>query len=61
MKIDGSLNNTDLCKDILYVEEGLAKTFKIQTAKRIGIDYAQEAIDYPYRFYIKDNPYVSKL
>lgn len=61
MKIDGRLNNVDICKDVLYVENGLDRGFTVQTAKRIGIDYAQEAADYPYRFYIKDNPYVSKL
>lgn len=61
MKIDGHLNNADLCQDILYVEEGFDQSFEIQTTKRIGIDYAQEAVDYPYRFYIKNNPYVSKL
>lgn len=29
-------------------------------AKRIGIDYAEEAKDFLWRFHIKDNPYVSK-
>ena len=42
------------------MEEG-KKDFEIIKAKRIGIDYAKEARDYLYRFYIKDNSYVSKL
>lgn len=51
---------TDLCKDKLYVEE-IAETtdFEIEASKRINIDYAGEARDYPWRFTIKDNPYVS--
>jgi DNA-3-methyladenine glycosylase len=28
---------------------------------RIGIDYAEEWKDKPWRFWIKDNPYVSKI
>lgn len=34
---------------------------KIIAAPRIGIDYAQEYIDLPWRFYIQDNPWVSIL
>lgn len=33
---------------------------QIQTAKRIGINYAEEFVDKLWRFYIKDNQYVSK-
>jgi DNA-3-methyladenine glycosylase len=33
---------------------------QIQTAKRIGIDYAEEFVDKLWRFYIKDNQYISK-
>jgi DNA-3-methyladenine glycosylase len=33
---------------------------QIQTAKRIGIDYAEEFADKLWRFYINDNQYVSK-
>jgi len=34
--------------------------FKIMSAKRVGIDYADEdAVNNFYRFYIKDNPFVS--
>ncbi|NLZ82575.1 MAG: DNA-3-methyladenine glycosylase, partial [Clostridiales bacterium] len=31
----------------------------IVSTKRVGIDYAEEANDYLWRFYIKDNKYVS--
>lgn len=43
-----------------YIEEGEKDTFKIMETKRIGIDYAEEAIDFPWRFYIEGNKYISK-
>ncbi|TMU83766.1 DNA-3-methyladenine glycosylase [Bacillus sp. BHET2] len=36
------------------------KPEKIATGKRVGIDNTGEAKDYPWRFWIKDSPYVSK-
>lgn len=59
--IDKSLDGVDLCGDSLYLEHGDGKKFNIVQTKRIGIDYAEEARDFPYRFYIQGNPYVSKL
>ncbi len=35
-------------------------TINIVQKPRIGIDYAKDAKDYPWRFYIQDNPFVSK-
>lgn len=61
MNIDRRLNSEDLCGDTLYLETGPEDSFEIVTAKRIGVDYAEEAADYPYRFYMKGNRYVSKL
>nr|WP_099470138.1 DNA-3-methyladenine glycosylase [Konateibacter massiliensis] len=57
--LDRSFNGVDLCGDKLYVEEGEPEAFGIITTKRIGIDYAEEAKDYPYRFYIEGNEYIS--
>ncbi len=57
--IDKSLNGEDLCGSKLYIEEGTDKNFTVISSKRVGIDYAEEAKDYPWRFYIKDNKYVS--
>lgn len=51
-------NMMDLCEDEIYVLDNNEK-FEIVTAKRINIDYAEEAVEYPWRFYIKDNIYVS--
>ena len=37
-----------------------SKKFKITAKKRIGVDYASKGKDLKLRFYIKDNPFVSK-
>lgn len=59
MGIDRTFNRKDLCKNEIYIEDDKESDFEIVTSKRIGIDYAEEAKDYLWRFYIKDNPYVS--
>lgn len=43
----------------LYLEDS-NYDFEISTDRRVGIDYAKEARDYPYRFFIKNNQYISK-
>lgn len=56
--IDRTANGEDLCGANLYLEDdGCA--YEVVAGKRIGIDYAEEAVDFPYRFYIKDCKYVS--
>lgn len=59
MLIDKSLNGENLCGNNLYIEDIDNENFSIVSTKRVGIDYAEEAKDYPWRFYIKDNKYVS--
>ena len=59
LQIDKSLNGEDLCGNSLYIEEGDGTGFHIVSAKRVGIDRTEEARDYLWRFYIKDNRYVS--
>lgn len=59
LSIDRNLNGEDLCDNKLYLEEWESQKISIVEAKRIGIDYAEEAKDYLWRFYIKDNKYVS--
>ena len=44
----------------IYIEDDGFKVIEIVETTRIGIDYAEEAINFPWRFYIKDNIYVSK-
>lgn len=64
MGISRAQNNLDLCGEELYIEDdGWRPSPKegreIVTGKRINIDYAGEAADYPWRFYVKGNPHVS--
>lgn len=59
--IDKSENYKKLYEEgDFYIEEGENEKFDIVETTRIGIDYAEEAIDFPWRFYIKNNKYVSK-
>lgn len=54
-------NGDDLTGDELYIlDPELKEDFQITTGPRINIDYAEEAIHFPWRFYIKGNKYVSK-
>lgn len=60
MNITKELNEIDLtCKtSCLWIEEGIKiPKNKIHTTTRIGI---KQAADYPWRFYVKDNMFVSK-
>ena len=59
--IDKSFDGEDLLGKKVWLEEG--KTFsdaEIISGKRVGIDYAEEYAEKPWRFWVKDNPFVSK-
>ena len=59
--IDRGLNGDDLHGDRIWVEE--YRNFRkpeILSGPRVGIDYAEEFIEMPWRFWVKGNPYVSK-
>lgn len=58
LEIDKALNGKNVFSNELYIEDN-DEIFDIVVDKRIGIDYSKEAVDYQYRFYIKDNPNVS--
>lgn len=61
MSIGKEENGADLCGDILYLLDAPpVPEAEIIACPRINIDYAGEAIHYPWRFLIKDNPYISK-
>lgn len=61
MGIDKRLNKHDLLSDTFYIaEKEKEREFTIIEKPRIGIPYAQAWVHEPLRFYIKDNPYVSK-
>ncbi len=65
LSLDRSLNGTDLTGDKLFictspVDAGLAEIpslpCRIRAAKRVGIDYAEEARDFLWRFLQEDTP-----
>lgn len=62
MGIDKSCYGLDLCGNRLYVEDDgwEAGPGQVITTKRINIDYAEEAVDFPWRFILADSPYLSK-
>jgi DNA-3-methyladenine glycosylase len=61
MGISKENNGEDLCGGKLYITEGEKQDkFNMVSTKRINIDYAEEAKDYPWRYYIENNPFVSK-
>jgi len=59
-KITAGLNGLDLCSGGFFISEGNGSKFDIESSTRIGIDYAEEYRHVPWRFYIKDNKFVSK-
>lgn len=60
MDIDKTLTGISLFSDELYIYEDGFEDFEIIERPRIGIDYAEEAKDFLWRFYIKGNKYISK-
>ncbi len=56
MEIDSALNGEDLTGDKIFIAGGNKIKFSIQKSKRIGITKNPDKM---WRFYIKDNPFVS--
>ncbi|RJR30723.1 DNA-3-methyladenine glycosylase [Candidatus Parcubacteria bacterium] len=57
--IDKSLNKENLIKSKKLLIKRGANKIKIVSASRIGVDYAGKYKDKKWRFYVKDNPYIS--
>jgi len=61
MGIDRKWNGVNLTKSDLWIEEGIqVSKSEIGSASRIGIDYAGDDAKLPWRFYLKENEWVSK-
>lgn len=61
LAIDRSLNGEDLLGDKIWLEEYRSLSAdEIDVGKRIGIDYAGEDAEKPWRFWLRWNAYVSK-
>ena len=59
--IDRRLDRADLLGQQVWIEEGKRiPRSGIASGPRVGIDYAEEWATKPWRFWIKDNSFVSK-
>jgi DNA-3-methyladenine glycosylase len=60
--IDRTLDRTDLLGDRVWIEEGDRRipSSAIASGPRIGIAYAKEWAEKPWRFWLKNNPFVSR-
>ena len=61
LNIDRSLSGKYILGSELYIMDNEDENFEIVTDKRINIDYAEEYKDKLWRFYIKNNKYVSVI
>jgi DNA-3-methyladenine glycosylase len=61
MGITKDLYGESLTGNRIFIEDlNNKEEFDIGVSKRVNIDYAEEAKDFEWRFFIKGNPYVSK-
>ena len=60
MDIDRRLDGADLCGYALFITEGDGEPFPVIRRPRIGVDDAGKWAKRPLRFYIRDNPHVSR-
>ena len=61
MSIDRQIDGSDLLSDRVWIEQfETVPQSKIARGPRIGIDYAQEWIEKPWRFWVKGNEYLSR-
>jgi DNA-3-methyladenine glycosylase len=61
MSIDKRLNGEDLLGHTLWIEDRKLDSGPILTSPRVGVDYAGEYKDKPWRFFLANNPHVSKV
>lgn len=61
LRIDKRLDGADLLgKDVWLEEYEPIRPRRIASGPRIGIDYAEEWVEKPWRFWVKDNGFVSR-
>ena len=58
--ITRELNGENLLGNRIWIERHRDFKKYVMEGPRVGIDYAEEFVDMPWRFWVKDNPYVSK-
>jgi DNA-3-methyladenine glycosylase len=60
--LDRSYDRADLCGERVWIEDA-RRAFTpgdIASGARVGIDYAEEFAQMPWRFWVRDNPFVSR-
>jgi DNA-3-methyladenine glycosylase len=60
LSIDKNLNAVDLAAGKLWIEDRSLEVCAIDAGPRVGVDYAGEYKDKPWRFYERGNPHVSR-
>ena len=60
MSIDKQLNGADLRGTTIWIEDRKLDPGPVCTSPRVGVDYAGEYKDKPWRFYVHGNPNVSR-
>jgi DNA-3-methyladenine glycosylase len=61
MSIDKALNGADLLNGAIWLEDRKLPAIRIGVSPRVGIDYAGEYKDKPWRFFVEQNPHVSRV
>ena len=59
--IDRKLDKADLLGNRVWIEDGVSiSPRQIERGPRVGIEYAEEWVMKPWRFWVRDNPFVSR-
>ena len=61
MSIDRQLNGADLLGTTIWIEDRKLDPGPIRTSPRVGVDYAGEYKNKPWRFYVDGSPHVSRV
>jgi DNA-3-methyladenine glycosylase len=61
MSIDKQLNGADFLGTTIWIEDRKLDPGAARTSPRIGVDYAGEYKDKPWRFFVEGNPHVSRV
>ena len=62
MGINRGLDNADLLGNRVWIEDGVSiSPRQIARGPRVGIDYAEEWVTKPWRFWVRDNQFVSRI
>ena len=61
MSIDKGLNGADLLGTTIWIEDRKLDPVPMRTSPRVGVDYAGEYKDKPWRFFVDGSPHVSRV